>query len=223
MKIKTVHAREILDSRGLPTIYTIVELEDGTKAKGEVPSGASTGQTEVLELRDSDKNRYFGKGTLKAVEIVNTKIASAVIGREFTSQAELDTFLINLDGTPQKSKLGGNSILSVSMAFCRATALSMKIELYDYFAQIYWGKNYDKAKLKLPSPMILIMEGGVHGNWCTDFQEYMVIPRANKFITFNEKLRAGAEIFKALHDILVEKGYSATVGFEGAFGCDNRK
>lgn len=217
MKIKSIHAREILDSRGIPTVSTIVELQSGVRAKGEVPSGASTGESEVLELRDGDKARYFGKGVLKAVENVNSEIAKALVGKEFTTQVEFDNFLINLDGTPQKSKLGGNSILSVSMAFCRATALEKNIELYDYFAQIYWGEKYDKSLLKLPSPMILIMEGGAHGNWCTDFQEYMVIPRAEKFATFSEKLRAGAEIFKALHDILVDKGYSATVGFEGAF------
>ena len=216
MKITEIQAMEILDSRGIPTISTTIKLDDGTIAKGEVPSGASTGKTEVLELRDNDPKRYFGKGVLKAVNIVNTEIAKAVIGKEFSDQYEFDKFLKDLDGTEYKTRLGGNSILSVSMAFCRATAQSMQIPLYQYFAQLYWKENWSD-KLDLPMPLILIMEGGKHGNWATDIQEYKLVPLKNAFPNYAESLRAGAEIFKTLHDILVGKGYSATVGFEGAF------
>ncbi|MCB9790460.1 phosphopyruvate hydratase [Candidatus Nomurabacteria bacterium] len=217
MKIKSISAREILDSRGIPTLEALITLEDGTTAKGQVPSGASTGTTEVLEMRDRDKKRYFGKGTLKAVEKVNAVIAPSIIGKEFASQVEFDRHLIELDGTELKEKLGGNSILSASMAFCRASAASMQKPLYEYFAEIYWGPGFDHSLLQLPQPMILIMEGGLHGNWATDFQEYMVVPRKEKFPEFKEALRAGAEIFKATHDLLVERGYSGAVGFEGAF------
>ncbi len=217
MKITEVRAMEILDSRGVPTISTTIKLNDGTIANGEVPSGASTGKTEVLELRDNDPKRYFGKGVLKAVDIVNTEIANAIIGKEFNDQYELDQFLKELDGTEYKTRLGGNSILSVSMAFCNATAESLGIPLYKYFAQLYWGDNWNDNKLQMPMPLILIMEGGKHGNWATDIQEYKLVPLKNAFPDYAEALRAGAEIFKTLHDILVKKGYSATVGFEGAF------
>lgn len=214
MRITKINSREILESRGIPTISTTVWLETGVFAKGEVPSGASTGDTEVLELRDGDENRYMGKGVLKAVDIINNEISKELVGKDFKTQKELDEFLIQLDGTKLKTRLGGNSILSVSMAFCRATALSKGIQLYEYFKEIHFEKDVD---LFLPTPQILIMEGGAHGNWATDFQEFMVIPQREKFNSFREMLRAGAEIFHATHDILVEKGYSATVGFEGAF------
>lgn len=217
MKIRNIHAIEILDSRGIPTVSATVELDDGSFAKGEVPSGASTGESEVLELRDGDPKRYFGKGVLKAVENINTTIFYSVKGKNFKTQFELDTHLIQLDGTPQKSKLGGNAILAVSMAFCRASAISQHKQLFNYFGEMYWGSSFNPADLKMPNPMILIMEGGQHGNWATDFQEFMVIPQGPTFTNYAEKLRAGAEIFKALHDILVEKKYAATVGFEGAF------
>jgi len=217
MKIKHLWAREILESRGVPTISAMIELEDGTIAKSEVPAGASTGETEVHELRDGDPNRYFGKGVLKAVENVNTIIADSIKGKDFKTQFELDSHLIELDGTPLKSKLGGNAILAVSMAFCRASALSQKKQLYNYFGQMYWGDSFDPTDIKLPDPTILVMEGGLHGNWATDFQEFMVLPQGPTFNSFSDKLRAGAEIFKVLHDILVKKGYSATVGFEGAY------
>lgn len=217
MTIKKLQAREILDSRGRPTIETYIELADGSTAISAVPSGASTGATEVLELRDGDENRYFGKGVLKAVAVVEGEIANAVIGKDFSTQKELDQALIDLDGTELKTKLGGNSILSVSMAFCRATAKSMGIELYEYFAQMYWGEGYDKSLLQMPQPMILIMEGGVHGSWSTDFQEYMIVPKKDKFPKFSEALRASAETFKVVHDLLNEKGYSTGVGYEGAY------
>lgn len=216
IQVKAIKAREILDSRGVPTIETLIELSDGTIAKGAVPSGASTGDTEVLELRDGDKSRYFGKGTLKAVETVNTDIAKAVVGKTFESQSAFDNLLIELDGTDLKTKLGGNSILSASMAFCRATAMSRGMELYQYFAEMYWG-TFTKEDLLMPQPMILVMEGGAHGNWSTDFQEYMIVPRQDKFTSIRESIRVGAEIFTVLHNLLHEKGYATGVGFEGAY------
>ncbi len=212
MKIQALRAREILDSRGVPTIETRITLSDGTTATGAVPSGASTGTTEAHELRDGDPDRYFGKGVLQAVKNVNDPIASTIVGRNFDTQRALDETLINLDGTENKSKLGGNTILSISMAFCRATAASMQTPLYKYFMQLSGAQT-----IQTPQLAILIMEGGKHGNWATDFQEFLVIPKRDKFPTIAESLRAGAEIFKATHDILVEKNYSATVGFEGAF------
>lgn len=217
MKIKNVHAIEILDSRGIPTISTEVELWSGDKARGEVPSGASTGDNEVLELRDGDKTRYNGKGVLKALEFVNTTIKDAVIDKEFESQKQFDYFLKELDGTENKSKLGGNSILSCSMAFCRAAAERIGIELYEYIGMIYWDKEYSVDKFKLPKPQILVMEGAKHGNWSTDIQEYMVVPNEDVFPNFKEQLRAGSEIFHSLHDVLDDKGYSVGVGFEGAY------
>jgi enolase len=217
MRIKDIKAIEILDSRGIPTISTEVELWSGDKARGEVPSGASTGENEVVELRDGDKARYGGKGVLKAVENVNTTIREAVIDREFESQKEFDYFLKELDGTENKSKLGGNAILSVSMAFCRASAQRVGLELYQYIGMIYWDEKYSTKNFNLPKPMILILEGGKHGNWSTDIQEYMVVPKEGKFSSFKEQLRAGSEIFHALHDVLDEKGYSVGVGFEGAY------
>lgn len=217
MKIKNIHAREILDSRGIPTISTEIELWCGDKGKGEVPSGASTGKTEVLELRDGDTKRYGGLGVLKAVENVNTTISAALKNKDFTSQKEFDDFLIALDGTTQKSKLGGNTILSCSMAFCRAVANALGLNLYEYFGMIYWDKEYSKNKFKLPRPLVLIMEGGKHGDWSTDIQEYMIAPKMNKFNFFNDAFEASTDVFKAVHQILMEKGYSTGVGFEGAF------
>lgn len=223
MTIKDIKAIEILDSRGYPTISTQVTLHSGITAKGEVPAGASTGDTEVLELRDGDSKRYRGKGVLKAVDIVNNQLHKELVGKKFDNQEEIDRYLINLDGTPLKENLGGNSILSISMAFCRASALEKAIPLYEYFAKIYTKDRYNRNSLKLPNPMILVMEGGLHGNWATDFQEYMVIPDIYRFSNFKEKLRAGAEIFHAIHDILMDKGYSANVGFEGAYAPQELK
>ena len=211
MKVKYIKAREILDSRGVPTISTILQLEDGTTAKGEVPSGASTGKTEVLELRDEDLKRYRGKGVLSAVDNVNNLISQQLVGKEFESQKQFDKFLIDMDGTELKSNFGGNSILSLSMAFCRATAISKRIPLYRYFSQLYNENETQQSKISLPEAMILVMEGGEHGNWATDIQEYMIVPRRTKFPSFSEALRAGAEVFHAIHDILVQKNYSATV------------
>ncbi len=217
MRIKHIRAFEILDSRGLPTISTRLILEDGFDGISEVPSGASTGTTEVHEIRDGDKNRYRGKGVLKAVDIVNNEIAPKLIGKEFNTQKDFDQFLIDLDGTELKTNLGGNSILSLSMAFCKASAKSKGLELYEYFAHIYTNGNYTKDFFKMPKNMILIMEGGLHGNWATDFQEFMIVPDMFRMPKIQDRIRAGAEIFHATHDILEEKGYASTVGFEGAF------
>lgn len=217
MKIKEIKAIEILDSRGIPTISTEIELYSGDKARGDVPSGASTGDNEVLELRDGDSNRYKGKGVLKAVENVNTIIRDAVVNKEFDSQQQFDYFLKQLDGTKNKSKLGGNAILSCSMAFCRASALRVGLDLYRYIGMIYWDKQYSESNFKLPRPQILLLEGGKHGNWSTDIQEYMIIPKEDAFPNFGETLRAGGEIFHTLHDILDSKGYSVGVGYEGAY------
>ena len=217
MKIKNIHAIEILDSRGMPTISTEIELLSGDKAKGEVPSGTSTGENEVLELRDGDEKRYGGKGVLKAIENINTVIREAVIDKDFESQKQFDDLLISLDGTANKSKLGGNAILSCSMAFCRAASIRVGLELYQYLGMIYWDKKYDENKFKLPRPQILLLEGGKHGNWSTDIQEFMIIPKENAFPTFKETLRASSEIFHKIHNILDSKGYSVGVGFEGAY------
>ncbi len=217
MKIKNIHAMEILDSRGIPTLSTEIELWSGDVAKGDVPSGASTGSREVLELRDGDKSRYNGKGVLKAVENVNTLIKQAVVDKEFESQKQFDDLLISLDGTENKTKLGGNAILSCSMAFCRAAAQRVGIELYEYLGMIYWEKEYSVSKFRLPRPQLLLLEGGKHGNWATDIQEYMIVPKAGTFSNFSETLRAGSEIFHTIHDLLNERGYSVGVGYEGAF------
>jgi enolase len=217
VRIKEVHAREILDSNGNPTISAEVELWCGTIGRGDVPSGASTGKTEVLELRDEDMERYNGKGVLKAVGIINEELNNELKDKEFLSQREFDDYLIKRDGTPFKTKLGGNTILSLSMAFCRATAKSIGLELYEYFGMIYWDKEYHEKKLEMPRPLVLVMEGGKHGSWATDIQEYMISPKPDTFKSFADSFEAGTDIFRSLHDILRDKGYSTNVGFEGAF------
>lgn len=217
MRIKEVHAREILDSNGNPTISAEVELWCGTIGRGDVPSGASTGKTEVLELRDGDMERYNGKGVLKAVGIINEELNNELKDKEFLSQREFDNYLIKRDETPFKTKLGGNTILSLSMAFCRATAKSIGLELYEYFGMLYWDKEYNEKKLEMPRPLVLVMEGGKHGSWATDIQEYMVSPKPDIFKSFSKSFESSTEIFHALHDILRDKGYSTNVGFEGAF------
>lgn len=217
MKIKNIQAREILDSKGTPTISTEVEVWSGEKGEAEVPSGASTGKTEVLEMRDEDKDRYDGQGVLKAVEIINSKIKEIALEKEFTSQREFDQLLIEEDGTELKEKLGGNSILSCSMAFARAVSNSFGLELYEYLAMTYWEKEYDKKNFHTPAPQILMMEGAKHGNWSTDIQEYMLIPDIAKFRTFTETLRVSTEVFHAIHDVLDKRGYSVGIGLEGAY------
>jgi len=212
MKIKDIHAREILDSKGHPTVEAEVTLEDGTIALGQVPSGASTGTTEAVEIRDGDSRRYNGKGVLKAGENIKTLIKKVLIGQDAYKQKKIDQLMIEADGTENKAKLGANAIVGVSMAVCRAAARSQKIPLYQYFAQLCGNKDFI-----LPQPQILILEGGKHGNWSTDIQEFFVIPKKDRFETFTERLRAGAEIFHTLEKILKEKDYAVGVGYEGAF------
>jgi enolase len=210
MEIINVSALEILDSRGNPTIEANVTLEDGTKARAMVPSGASTGEREACELRDGDKNRYGGKGVLNAVENVNKIIAKEITGKEIKNQRELDYIMIELDGTSNKSKLGANAILSVSMAYARAEAESAGIPLYQYLG----GAN---AHL-LPVPCLNIINGGKHADNNVDFQEFMIAPHGAQ--TFTEAIRMGVEVFHTLKSVLKAKGYSTGVGDEGGFAPD---
>jgi len=192
MKIQSVEAIEILDSRGNPTVEVDLELEDGTFARAMVPSGASTGEREACELRDGDKKRFGGKGVLKAVENVNKIIAKEIEGKSFISQRELDYYMIELDGSENKSKLGANAILGVSMAYARAESMSAGIPLYQYLG----GSN---AHL-LPVPCMNIINGGKHADNNVDFQEFMIAPHGAK--TFAESLRMGVEVFHSLKDVL---------------------
>jgi len=207
MKIKNVQAIEILDSRGNPTVEVNLTLEDGTIARAMVPSGASTGEREACELRDDDKKRYGGKGVLKAVKNVNTIIAKGIENKYFGSQRELDYFLIDLDGTHNKSNLGANAILGVSMAFARASAFSAQMPLYQYLG----GTN---AYL-LPVPCMNVINGGRHADNTVDFQEFMIAP--HNAPSFTEAIRMGEEVFHALKSVLKSKGLSTGVGDEGGF------
>ena len=212
-KIVKVHGREVLDSRGNPTVEVEVLLDDGTKALAIVPSGASTGESEALELRDGDKGRYLGKGVLKAVENVNTKIAPAVIGMEATDQVGVDKAMLALDGTPFKKNLGANAILGVSLAVARAAAQSLHMPLYRYIGGVN-GKT-------IPTPCMNVINGGAHAQSSVDFQEFFIIPAG--FKTFRESLRAGAEIFHALRKVVKERGYETGVGDEGGFAPSCKK
>jgi enolase 1/2/3 len=209
MNITYVHAREILDSRGNPTVEVDVKLEDGTTGRAAVPSGASTGEREALELRDGDKSRYAGKGVKKAVANVNGEIASAIAGRNF-SQRTLDDAMIALDGTPTKSRLGANALLGVSMAAARAEAAAAGTPLYRHLGALYGNDTYS-----IPVPMMNILNGGAHADSSVDFQEFMVMPLNAP--SFAEALRWGAEIFHALRGILKGRGQSTGVGDEGGF------
>ncbi|MBN2856950.1 MAG: phosphopyruvate hydratase [Candidatus Delongbacteria bacterium] len=206
-EIIDVFAREVLDSRGNPTVEVEVFLQDGSKGKAIVPSGASTGEHEACELRDGDKKRYMGRGVLKAVKNVNEIIAPEVIGYYATEQAVIDKLMIELDGTPNKVKLGANAILGVSMAVARAAAESRGLQLYQYLG----GVN---AK-RIPVPMMNIMNGGSHADNNVDLQEFMIVPYGAD--NFRESLRMGAEIFHTLKGILKKKGLSTAVGDEGGF------
>lgn len=210
MKITDLEALEILDSRGNPTVEVELMLEDGSHARAMVPSGASTGEREAYELRDGDKKRFGGKGVLKAVENVNFIIANELVGRYFDSQRALDYFLIGLDGTANKSKLGANAILGVSMAYARAEAQSAGIPLYQYLG----GSN---AHL-LPVPCMNIINGGKHADNNVDFQEFMIAPHGAE--SFQEAIRMGIEVFHTLKGVLKAKGYSTGVGDEGGFAPD---
>ena len=212
-KIVKVHGREVLDSRGNPTVEVEVLLDDGTKALAIVPSGASTGESEALELRDGDKARYLGKGVLKAVENVNAKIAPAVIGMDAEDQVGVDRAMLALDGTPFKKNLGANAILGVSLAVARAAAQSLRMPLYRYIGGVN-GKT-------IPTPCMNVINGGAHAQSSVDFQEFFIIPAG--FKTFRESLRAGAEIFHALRKVVKERGYETGVGDEGGFAPSCKK
>jgi enolase len=207
MKISKVKATEILDSRGNPTVEANIILEDGSQARAMVPSGASTGEREACELRDGDNKRYNGKGVLNAVKNVNETIGKAVIGKDIRDQKELDELLIALDGTDNKVKLGANAILSVSMAFARAKAMSDGIPLYRYLGG-------DKANL-LPVPCMNVINGGAHADNNVDFQEFMIAP--HNAPSFKESIRMGEEVFHALKAVLKLKSYNTGVGDEGGF------
>lgn len=210
--IEAVHAREILDSRGNPTVEAWVKLAGGSEATAAVPSGASTGTHEAWELRDGDASRYRGLGVQKAVEYVNTEIAQAVIGQEAHDQQAIDTLLSTLDGTPNKSRLGANAILGVSLAICRAAAVSAGVPLYRHIASL---AGQGDTRLKLPMPMFNIANGGKHSNSGLSVQEFKIVPAG--IVGYPEQLRAGSEIFHALADILDAAGFPTSVGDEGGY------
>jgi enolase len=210
-KIQAVHGREILDSRGNPTVEADVILEGGVRGRAAVPSGASTGEHEALELRDGDKSRYLGKGVQKAVANVNEAIAEAVVGLDASDQKALDRRMLELDGTPNKGKLGANAILAVSMAAARAAANAKGIPLYKYLAQY----SSDNSANTLPVPMMNILNGGAHADNSVDVQEFMVMPVGAS--SFDEALRWGVEVFHHLKTVLKKNGYSTSVGDEGGF------
>ena len=205
--IVDIVGREILDSRGNPTVECDVLLESGTMGRAAVPSGASTGSREAIELRDGDKKRYGGKGVLKAVEHINTEISEAVLGLDASEQAFLDKTLIDLDGTDNKSRLGANAMLAVSMAVARAAAEESGLPLYRYFGGM--------GRMQMPVPMMNVVNGGAHANNNLDLQELMIIPVGAP--SFREAVRYGAEVFHALKTILHDKGMSVAVGDEGGF------
>ncbi len=207
MKIADVKAREILDSRGNPTVEVDVILEDGTMGRAAVPSGASTGKREALEMRDNDKKRFGGKGVLNAVKNVNERIKPVIIGMDVFDQYGVDTAMLELDGTKTKSNLGANAILGVSMATLKAAANEKKLPLYKYVGE---GRT-------MPVPMMNIINGGAHADNKLDFQEFMIIPQRD---TIKERVRVGAEVFHALKSVLNERGLSTGVGDEGGFAPD---
>ena len=212
MKITNIQAQELLDSRGNPTVECTVTLENGISTSAMVPSGASTGTHEAVELRDGDKDRYLGKGVLKAVQNINESIAEVVVGMDVEKQKEIDQVMISLDGTENKSELGANAILAVSMACTRAASLSKEIPLYEYIAQLF---EYDTEEYELPVPMINVLNGGEHASGASDIQEYMIMPIGAT--NLQEAVRWGSEVFHHLGKILEEGGYSTTVGDEGGY------
>ena len=214
MNIKRVVGREILDSRGNPTVEVDVELASGAFGRAAVPSGASTGTREALELRDGDKSRYLGKGVRTAVGNINGEIAKALTGKEFT-QASLDKAMVDLDGTPNKGRLGANATLAVSMAALRAAAAEEKVALYEHIGALRHALVGGERADLLPVPMCNILNGGAHADSNVDFQEFMVMPIGAS--SFSEALRIGAEIFHALRSILKKRGLATGVGDEGGF------
>ncbi len=209
--IKYIHARQILDSRGNPTVEADVILESGHAGRAAVPSGASTGAGEALELRDGDKERYGGKGVLKAVWNINNKIADVLVGNDASNQKAIDQLMLDLDGTENKSKLGANAILAVSLAVAKAVAHAKNLRFYEYVAELAGTTD----EMCLPMPMMNVMNGGAHAGWSTDFQEYMIIPVGATSI--NDAVRMGAEVFHTLAKVLKERDYVTTVGDEGGY------
>jgi enolase len=210
-RIARVHARQVIDSRGNPTVEADVLLDGGALGRAAVPSGASTGEHEALELRDGDKSKYLGKGVLKAVANANNEIAKSIAGLDAADQRTLDHKMISLDGRPTKSRLGANAILAVSMAAARAAAVALKLPLYKYLSRY----STEKSANLLPCPMMNILNGGAHADSSVDFQEFMVMPVGAP--NFSETLRWGVEIFHALKTALKKRGYSTAVGDEGGF------
>jgi len=215
--IREIKGREILDSRGNPTVEARITLSDGTFAKASVPSGASTGVHEALELRDGDKRRYRGLGVLKAVKNIDGPICDALRGMEVQEQRKLDAKMRDLDGTPNKEKLGANAILGVSLAAARAGATSLGLPLYHYLRDVY---DLPREGYRMPLATMNVMNGGVHADWSIDFQECMIIPRQRKF---RERVRCGSEVFHALKGILKDKGFPIGVGDEGGFSPKLKK
>lgn len=207
--IKKVFASEILDSRGNPTVRVAIELSDGSCGVASVPSGASTGSHEALELRDNNSKRYAGKGVLKAVRNVNTLISRAIIGMD--DQRDIDNRMRKLDGTENKSRLGANAMLGVSLAHLRSQAASASMPLYAYIRHAFKLNN---EKYSLPYPMMNVENGGAHAGWILDFQEFMIVPQQKKF---SERVRCGSEIFHVLGALLKKRGFSALVGDEGGY------
>jgi enolase len=212
MKITAIKALEVLDSRANPTVRAYVHLENGIKSSATVPSGASTGTYEALELRDKDKKRYLGRGVLQAVKNIENIIAPALVGKNVENQNEIDELMLELDGTKDKSRLGANAILAVSLAVCKAGAKSLSLPLYEYIA--------DLAKIKsseyiLPLPMMNVLNGGAHANWSSDIQEYMIMPISATSVC--EAIRQGAELYQNLKSVIKSRGYSTLVGDEGGF------
>jgi enolase len=212
MAIKHIFGYEILDSRGNPTTASLVELDDGSKARAYVPSGASTGAHEAVELRDGDEKRYHGQGVLQAIHNINTEIATALIGKDSSQQRELDNLLIALDGTPNKARLGANAILAVSLALARATAISQKKELYQYIRELY-GNDEGMDKV-FPQIGFNVLNGGKHADSGLDIQEYMIMPQKDSIA---ENIRLASEIYNTLKKILAKQGQVNAVGDEGGF------
>lgn len=211
--ITHITAREILDSRGNPTVEADVRLKDGSSGRGVAPSGASTGSLEALELRDGDKNRYLGKGVRTAVDNVNSEIAKALYGLEAQDQHAIDDAMLRLDGTENKSRLGANAVLAVSLGVAKASAVSQGIPLYQHFANLFGTQE-----MLMPVPQMNIINGGEHADNSIDFQEFMILPTG--LPTFNDALRAGAEVFHSLKGVLHDRGLSTAVGDEGGFAPD---
>ena len=212
MKIKDIKASEILDSRGNPTVSATVILDNGVSGTALVPSGASTGSYEAVELRDGDKNRYNGLGVLTAVKNIAAKIKPALVGLDPENQAEIDSIMIKLDGTANKANLGANAILAVSLATARAAANGLNIPLYKYLTKLNPDFN---GRYELPVPLLNVLNGGRHADWATDIQEYLILPIGAKTIAGAVKI--GAEVYSALKKVLQDRGYNITVGDEGGF------